>query len=68
MPDTPADRVVFDELHVTLLVPPDLSDPDVERARRVIGGRRFVDQVRRAVAAVLKQHLPRGRVTVVVTR
>ncbi|OWK35242.1 hypothetical protein [Fimbriiglobus ruber] len=68
MPDTPADRVVFDELHVTLLVHRALSDTAVERAHRVIGGRRFVAQVRRAVAAVLSQHLPRGRVTVVVTR
>ncbi|OWK42246.1 hypothetical protein FRUB_04324 [Fimbriiglobus ruber] len=30
MPDTPVDRVGFDELHVTLLVPRDLSATAVE--------------------------------------
>ncbi|OWK35769.1 hypothetical protein [Fimbriiglobus ruber] len=68
MPDTPADRVVFDELHVTLLVPRDLSDSAIEQASRVIGSRRFVAQVRQAIAAVLSRRLPRGSVTVVVTR
>ncbi|WP_143394001.1 hypothetical protein [Fimbriiglobus ruber] len=68
MPDTPADRVVFDELHVTLLVPRDLSDIAVERASRVIDGRRFVGRVRRAIAAVLTRSPSLATVTVVVTR
>ncbi|OWK34107.1 hypothetical protein [Fimbriiglobus ruber] len=68
MPDTPADRVVFDELHVTLLIPRDLSDTAVERARRVVNGRPFVGRVRRAIADVLTRSPSLAPVAVVVTR
>ena len=68
MPDAPDDRVVFDEIHVTFLVPRDLPRAAVTRARRVLDGKVFLARMRRSVATALRRHAALAPVTVVVSR
>lgn len=49
-----AKTVTLDELHLTLRVPNDLPDEEVEAIRRAIAGDDFMSRLRRAVRAALR--------------
>ncbi|OWK39985.1 hypothetical protein [Fimbriiglobus ruber] len=68
MPPSSPDRVVFDELHVTLLVPRTLPIAAAKRVRQVVDGRPFVARLRRAIVTVVARHTALRAVTVTVAR
>lgn len=49
-----AKTVILDELHLTLRVPNDLPDEEVEAIRRTLAGDDFMSRLRRAVRATLR--------------
>ena len=49
-----AKTVILDELHLTLRVPNDLPDEEVETIRRTLAGDDFMSLLRRAVRAALR--------------
>ena len=49
-----AKTVTLDELHLTLRVPNDLPDEEVEAIRRALAGDDFMSRLRRAVRAALR--------------
>jgi 2'-5' RNA ligase len=49
-----AKTVILDELHLTLRVPNDLPDEEVETIRRALAGDDFMSRLRRAVRAALR--------------
>jgi hypothetical protein len=49
-----AKAVILDELHLTLCVPNDLPDDEVETIRRALTGDDFMSRLRRAVRAALR--------------
>lgn len=49
-----AKTVILDELHLTLRVPNDLPDEEVEAIRRALAGDDFMSRLRRAVRAALR--------------
>ena len=49
-----AKTVTLDELHLTLRVPNDLPDDEVETIRRTLAGDDFMSRLRRAVRAALR--------------
>lgn len=59
-PDNPsargneADGVAVDELHLTLRIPNDLPEDEVEAIRRVLAGGDFLDRLHWAVLAAVR--------------
>ena len=51
-----AKTVVIDELIVTLRVPSDLPDAEVDEVRRALGGAEFLARLRAAVRAVVASY------------
>lgn len=49
-----AKTVILDEFHLTLRVPNDLPDEEVETIRRALVGDDFMSRLRRAVRATLR--------------
>lgn len=49
-----AKTVTLDELHLTLRIPNDLPDEEVETIRRTLAGDDFMSRLRRAVRAALR--------------
>ena len=49
-----AKSVVIDELHLTIRVPSDLPDDEAEAIRRTLEGDDFMNQLRRAIRAVVR--------------
>ena len=68
MPEPPDDRVVFDEVLVTFLVPRGLSATDATRVHRALHRPTFLNRVRRSVVTVLSRPPVLASVTVVVSR
>ncbi|HVK09431.1 MAG TPA: hypothetical protein VM597_11705 [Gemmataceae bacterium] len=60
--------VVIDELFLTLRVPADLPDADVEAVRRVLAGAAFLPRLRKTVRAVIQSHPELARVRAKVSR
>ena len=58
----------IDELHVTLHIPNDLPDEEIEAIRRVLANDDFVDQMRRAVHAAVRTFPELSAVLVSLTR
>lgn len=49
-----AKTIILDELHLTLRIPNDLPDEEVETIRRALAGDDFMSRLRRAVRAALR--------------
>jgi hypothetical protein len=49
-----AKTVILDELHLTLRIPNDLPDDEVEALRQLLAGADFMSRLRRAVRAALR--------------
>jgi len=47
--------VVIDEIHLTLCIPNDLPDDDIEAVRKVLAGDDFLRHLRRAVRDVVSR-------------
>lgn len=60
--------VLIDELHFTVRVPADLTEPEVEAVRRTLTSDAFVDRLRYAVAAVVREFPALAPATVIVSR
>ena len=48
-------NVTLDEFHVTILVPQDLSEPEVQSVRRTLDSRRFQASLGRAVRRLFEE-------------
>jgi len=50
-----AESVLIDEIHLTLRVPIDLADDEIEVVRGALAGDEFMARLRRTVRAVLRE-------------
>ncbi len=62
------DTVLVDELHLTVRVPADLAEPEVEAVRRTLAGDAFAARLRDAIAAVAREFPDLAPAAVVVSR
>lgn len=62
------DTVLVDELHLTVRVPTDLAEPEIEAVRRTLAGDAFADRLRDAVAAVAREFSDLAPVSTTVSR
>lgn len=62
------DGVAVDELHLTLRIPKDLPDEEVEAVRRALAADEFLDRLRRAVHAAVHTFPELSAVLASVTR
>jgi hypothetical protein len=46
--------VVIDELHLTVRVPNDLPEDDIDAVRQALAGDEFMDRLRRAIRAAVR--------------
>lgn len=60
--------VLVDELHLTLRIPNDLPEGDVEAIRRTLAAGDFLDRLRRAVHAAVREFHELSAVKASVTR
>ncbi len=49
-------HVLFDELHLTILVPADLEDAACDAIRRILDSQTFRTELRRAVRQLFRQY------------
>ncbi len=62
------ETVLIDELHLTVLVPADLTEPEVDAVRRMLTSDAFADRLRYAVAAVVREFPALAPAAVIVSR
>ena len=60
--------IVFDEVHVTLLVPPRIREAEAVAIKKVLDSKRFQRDLARAVRAVLRRYPALRRVRVRLSR
>jgi hypothetical protein len=63
-----AKSVVIDELHLTVRVPTELPDSDVETVRVTLLGAEFMTRLRQAVRGVIRSYPEMTRVRVTLNR
>jgi hypothetical protein len=63
-----AKAILMDEFHITVYALHGLAPPDYDAIRQVLDGSRFKMALRRAIRAVLRQHLPWDKIRVTVTQ
>ncbi len=62
------DTVLIDELHLTIRVPADLAEPEIEAVRRTLAGNAFADRLRDAIASVAREFPDLAPAAVAVSR
>ena len=63
-----AESVLIDEIHLTLRVPIDLADDEIEVVRGALAGDEFMARLRRTVRAVLREFPELSAVRMSLTR